>query len=212
MKGGVPLAIGSIVLFITAVIIYFGLAERVLDRLYLTDNQALIIITLIIAGSYINIPLYEQPFISINVGGFVIPLLLSLYILFKSDTNLEKMRALLAAVLTGTVIYGLSIIFKNYGHGRDLIEPFYLFALTGGLIAYLAGRSRRGAFFAGVVGFIIYQLTYLVNIIQGDYIGDIRLGAAGAFDTILISGIFSLLLVELIGETREYVSSRGENK
>lgn len=61
---------GTIVLVILAAVIYFGFAQRALDRLYLTDKAALAIIVAMIIGGYIDIPI---PFggvdASVNVGG-----------------------------------------------------------------------------------------------------------------------------------------------
>jgi uncharacterized membrane protein len=197
--------IGILLLVTIAIIIYVGAGQRVLDRLYLTDNMALVIIASIIAGSFIEIPVSDEPFISINVGGALIPTLLALYVISRADTNKEFFRTIVASIITAIIIFGVSYFFKNYGEGRDIIDPLYIFPLIGGLTAYIIGRSRRGAFVAGVFGFLLYDLTNLWQVITGKLTTQIRLGDAGAFDSIILSGLFAVLLAELIGESRERI-------
>ena len=52
-----------------AALVYFGLAHRVLDRMRLTDRQALLLIGLMLLGSFVDIPLLRNTVdLSINVG------------------------------------------------------------------------------------------------------------------------------------------------
>ena len=202
--------IGIILLVLIAIIIYIGSAQRVLDRLYLTDNVALLIIVSIIVGSFINIPISRDPFININIGGALIPTLLAIYVLSKADSNKEFFRTIAASIITAVIIFGVSYYFRSYGEGRDIIDPLYLYSLTGGTTAYLIGRSRRGAFVAGVLGFLLYDFTNIWQLITGRITTHIRLGGAGAFDSIILSGLFAVLLAELIGESREMITQGKE--
>lgn len=62
--------LGMIILLIASVLVYFGLAHRALDRMRLTDKGALVVIGLIIAGSFINITLMRTPIeLAVNIGG-----------------------------------------------------------------------------------------------------------------------------------------------
>ena len=75
-KGVVLLPIGLIILLTTTVLVFFGVAQRVLDRMNLTDGQALLFPILIIGGSFFDIPIAREPIsISINVGGAIVPLI-----------------------------------------------------------------------------------------------------------------------------------------
>ena len=47
---------GIIALLVVSILIYFGVAHRVLDRMRLSDKAALAIIAAIIVGSFIDIP------------------------------------------------------------------------------------------------------------------------------------------------------------
>ncbi len=198
---------GVILLIVIGVLIYLGLAQRVLDHLYLTDNQAIIIIVGMIIGTFFDIPIMQQPPIYINVGGALIPFLVAIYILFKVDTSSEIIRTLSAVIATTGVIYITSQIFRFFGEGRDIIDPMYIFALSGGVFGYLFGRSRRGAFLAGTLGFLSYNLINVWRSLTGRITTQVFLGGGGIFDNIVLAGFVGLLLAEFVGELRESMTN-----
>ena len=53
--------IGMIMLLVIGVLIYFGIAHRILDRMRLTDKQALLFIGAVVLGSFIDIPIMSTP-------------------------------------------------------------------------------------------------------------------------------------------------------
>ena len=85
------MSLGTILLIITGLLVLFGVGQRVLDRLRLTDRQALLFIALIIAGGFLpDVRLSER--FSFNIGGALIPLLLCVWLFVKADTPSEKAR------------------------------------------------------------------------------------------------------------------------
>ncbi len=192
-----------ILLIIIGALIYLGLAQRVLDHLYLTDNQAILIIIGMIIGSFFDMPILQQPPIYINIGGALIPFLVAIYILVKIDTSSEIIRTISAVIATTGVIYITSQVFRFFGEGRDIIDPMYIFALSGGVFGYLFGRSRRGAFIAGTLGFLFYNLINVWRSLTGRIITQVFIGGGGIFDNIVIAGFVGLLLAEFVGELRE---------
>ncbi|MEJ6950598.1 DUF1614 domain-containing protein [Natronospora cellulosivora (SeqCode)] len=197
------MSLGVILLIIVAGLIYFGIAERVLDRMYLTDSTAILVIVLIIIGSFFDLTISRAPLLSINVGGAIIPFILSIYVITRANSSKEWIRTIVAIVLTAAGIYGISMLFPNFGHGRDIIDPMYIFGIAGGIIAYILGRSRRASFIAGTMGFILYNLFLFWRSATGQIVAEIRIGGAGAFDSIIISGLLAVLIAELVGESRE---------
>lgn len=206
------MSIGMILLIAVAVLIFMGLAERVLDRLRLNDKAAiLIIIAIVLSTIFIpDIPITGR--ISINIGGFVIPMALAVYLFIKAETGKEKMRAVIAAVAAGTLIYAAQRYILPDEPENMIIDPNYVYAIIGGLTAYILGRSRRAAFVAGVVGVVVSDVIQLVL----NYINDIpsptRFGGAGGVDTTLIAGILGVLLAEIIGEAREHLQGGTSKK
>lgn len=202
--------IGITILFIVSVLVYLGLAQRVLDRMKLTDKEALALIAAIIIGSFINIPIPIGRFAtSINIGGALVPVGVAIYILSKAGTTKEWVRALVATAITAFAVYYLGSLL-NSGITEPagkyaFIDPLYLYPLVGGLVAYLAGRSRRSAFIAATLGVLIVDIIhYFWLVSSGAPSGTpVNIGGAGAFDAIVLSGVAAVLLAEIIGEVRE---------
>lgn len=208
-----PLPIGLITLIVVAVLIYFGLAERVLDRMRLTDRAALGVIALIIVGSFLDVTLVPGPIrLLVNVGGALVPAILAIWLLVTADTAREKVRGTLAAVVTGAAIYAAGRVLPVDPEQNPLIEPTYVYALAGGLVAYLFGRSRRAAFVAGVLGVILADLAHYAQLLLTRSPGRTWLGGAGAFDTTIIAGVLAVFLAEVVGETRERLQGGPEPK
>ena len=116
-------------------LIYFGVGQRLLDRLRLTDTQALIAIALMIGGSFITLPLSTgRTSVGINLGGGLVPLGLTVYLLIKADTARERIRSLVAALVTGGIIYGVSQ-FTDFDPSSPylFIDPLWLFSIVAGL-------------------------------------------------------------------------------
>ncbi len=193
---------GVVLLIGVSILIFLGLAHRVLDRLYLSDRGGLLLIGALIAGSFIDIPIWRNPAVTLNVGGAVIPLLLAIYVLSKAGSGKEVTRSIIGIVLTTGVLYGVSKIY-SFDTARGLIEPQYLWAIISAVIAYLAGRSRRLAFIIATLGLLALDIVHIVEVGLGGYNAPTRIGGAGAFDTIVVAGVLGVLLTELIGESRE---------
>ncbi|MDS1030679.1 DUF1614 domain-containing protein [Bacillota bacterium LX-D] len=199
--------VGMIALLIISILVYFGLAHRVLDRMRLTDKAALVILLGIIVGSFINIPLYSgQTNASINVGGGIVPIALAIYVLSKAGTAKEWIRAIGATIVTAAVVYFISSTLMSgdpWQTGTDFIDPLYVIPIVAGLTAYIVGRSRRSAFIAATLGVLTLDIISFIRLISTGTRGTINIGGAGAFDAIILSGIIAVLLAEIIGETRE---------
>lgn len=194
------MSVGMILLTATAILVFFGAAQRVLDKMYLSDRAALVLIALMFFGTLIpNILIGD---VSISIGGAILPVGICLYLLIRAGTNKERARAILGSFLTAGLIYTLSRIMPDEPE-RIVIDPLYLYGIIGGLVAYLLGRSRRGAFICGVLGVLWADIAVaLVNRSNG-FEQRLTIGGAGVFDAMIISGLLGVVLAELIGELLE---------
>ena len=208
------MSIGLILLIIVGLLVAFGVAQRVLDRLRLTDRQALLFVGLLFVGGLIpDIPI--TPLLSVNIGGALVPLGLCVYLLVKAGSAKEVVRALLASVITGVAIHLVGEWMPSEPE-QIVIDPNYLFGLIGGAVAYLFGRSRRGhraicghpgtSFVAGVLGSMIAAFWDAIEVWNQGVRQALSLGGAGLLDTIVISGLVAVLLAELVGELVERMS------
>lgn len=198
--------IGIIALIVVSVLIFFGLAHRILDRLRISDKTALAILAAIAVGSFIDIPITAGRInASINVGGGLIPIGLAIYLLARAGSGKELLRALLATALTGVVIYYVGNVLNEGDPGSPgyNIDPIWFYPLVGGLTAYLAGRSRRAAFVAATLGVLMLDIINWVYLASTRTPGTVNIGGAGAFDSIILAGLVAVMLAEFIGETRE---------
>ena len=191
---------GVVLLILASVLIFLGFAHRILDRLYLSDRGGLIFIGAMIVGSFIDIPLWKSPSISLNVGGAVLPLILALYVLFKAGSTKEWLRSVIGIVLTSGVLYGVNKLYSFDTHS-GYIEPQYLWAIIAGIVAYIAGRSRRLAFIIATMGILAMDIVHIIEV-RGSNVPT-KIGGAGVFDTLVVAGILAVLLAEIIGESRE---------
>lgn len=195
------LPVGAITLLIASVLVYFGVAQRLLDRMRLTDRAALLFLGAMLVGSYIpNIPITAH--LGINVGGGLVPLALALWLWFTADEAKEKWRAFWATLIGSVVVYAATAYLPGDPQTM-VIDPMYMYALLAGLTAYIIGRSRRASFIAGVLSVVVNDIVYAVQLALRGYPGNTVVGGAGVFDTVVIAGLLAVLLSELIGETRE---------
>ena len=202
------MSIGMILLTVSAILVFFGAAQRVLDKLYLSDRAALILIALMFFGTMI--PNLVIGRLQLSVGGALIPFGICLYLLIKAGTAKERIRAIAGSILTAGIIYALSSLMPDEPEAI-VVDPMYLYGLVGGLIAYLLGRSRRGAFICGVLGVMLADVAVAIVNWSGGIDQALILGGAGVFDAIVISGILGVVLAELMGELLERLT-RGTEK
>lgn len=203
------MSIGMVVLTVAAVLVFFGVAQRVLDRMHLTDRMALLLIGAMFVGTLL--PNVDMGMVSVNVGGCVIPLGVCVYLFIRADSGKERLRAAIGAVLTGAAVYALSVFLPDEPE-RMWIEPNLLYGLAGGIIAWLLGRSRRAAFICGVMGVLLADVATAVVNWHGGLRQQLVLGGAGIGDTAVISGILAVLLAELVGEIAERIAQRKEGR
>lgn len=196
------MTVGAMLLTITAVLVFCGLLQRVLDRMHLTDRQALLLIGAMLIGTLL--PNIRFGAISVNLGGAVIPLGVCVYLFIKADSPLERWRTALGTIVTGAAVYALSALLP--GEAEELpLDPMWLYGVCGGIVAWVAGRSRRAAFVCGVAGVLLADIVNALVILMQGYQTQLVLGGGGIADATVVSGVIAVLMCELIGETIERV-------
>lgn len=203
------MSIGMVLLTAVAVLVFFGVTQRVLDKMHLSDRAALLIIGLMFFGTLLpNIPLGP---VEISLGGALIPAGVCVYLLIRAGTGKERLRAIAGAILTAGAVYLLNSYILPDEPETIVIDPMYINGLVAGVLAYALGRSRRGAFICGVLGVLLADgIVFAVNLAKGVE-QTLVLGGAGIFDAAVISGLIGVILAELIGEVRERLT-RGSKR
>ncbi|HZK58199.1 MAG TPA: DUF1614 domain-containing protein [Clostridia bacterium] len=203
---------GMILLVIVTILVLAGLGHRVLDRLRLNDLSALAILVAIILSTIFipNIKLANN--ISFNIGGFAIPVALAVYLFIKAETKEEKVRSIIGAVVAGIAIYLIQRFVLPSEPENLPVDPNLIYPVVGAIVAYALGRSRRGAFIAGVIGVVISDLIQLVLNSINNVPAPTDFGGAGGVDTTVITGILAVLMAEIFGEAREKLQGGTEKK
>jgi len=149
-------------------------------------------------GLYYRVPsvVYKQSItvIAVNVGGAVIPILVSAYVLL-SHTNL-----ILAAII-GTIVVAVMVhLMARKVKGVGIVTPAILPPVIAAVVSYLLvpGSPAVVAYVSGTLGALIgADLTNLRGIGKlGAPMASI--GGAGTFDGVFLTGIVAVLLVPLL--------------
>lgn len=212
----ISLAIFFIFLLLTPFLI-FMLPAVAFAKLGLSPVAGLVFFWFCLIGSLINIPVYkrelevyEEPdeytmlfnrffglripnfknqIISLNLGGAILPGLLSLYLIFRVDFS----TVLLATTITTIFSYYLSKPVKGVG----IVIPAFIppiIAAVAALILSERASAPAVAYISGVLGTLIGADLLRLHQIKKFGVSFLSIGGAGVFDGIFIVGIISVLL------------------
>lgn len=197
------------IVLIIIVLVMFGVGQRILDDLRLSDKAALIILVAICIGLVIP-PIWIGKYFCFSIGGFLIPLALSIYLLISCGTR-DLVRAIVGTVIVAGIIYGLEWLLP--ASPEDVVmDNMYIYGIVAGVVAYVLGRSRRNAFVSCLFGITLAQLVqWIVNLCtnQKSILG---LGVGGAFSTYIVAIIISVAVSEFIGRCIESATIDKEKK
>lgn len=211
--------------------LFFGVVISAFTKIGFSIGDALIILLLSLLGSGINIPLatlksdtpvvrdtyvrvfgvpYRVPFrrvirnettIAVNVGGAVIPVLISAYLLMKFPSSLLLAGAgiLIVAVITHSVAKPI----RGIGVATPALVPPLAAALTAILLTSIihipdcpVDQCRVvTAYAGGVLGTLIGADLLNLGKIKNLGAPVASIGGAGTFDGIFLSGFIALLLI-----------------
>ena len=130
--------------------------------------------------------------IAVNVGGAVIPTIMSLYLLF---TRHLWVRGLIATAIVALVLHWLADPVQGVG----IAVPIFLPALITAIVAWLLARENAAplAYIAGSMGTLIGADLTNLDKVRGLGAPVASIGGAGTFDGIFLTGILAVLLASL---------------
>lgn len=198
------MSIGMISLVALSMLILFGVLQRVLDRMALTDRQALFCVVAVFIGGWL--PDLDLGGITLNLGGAIVPAGVCVYLFLNAETSKERIRTIVSSIITAAVIYGISLFFPADPVTMPF-DPMILYGISGGIIAWFLGRSRRCSFIAGTAGMILSDLFVGIRNWLSGLQQTVHLGSAGALDATVLSGITAVLMCEFFGELIERIQT-----
>ncbi|BAZ94994.1 hypothetical protein TspCOW1_31950 [Thiohalobacter sp. COW1] len=204
-------------LLLLLAVVQVGALTLAFDKLGLSPAGGFILLTASILGSLINLPLARidtgrvEPLprswwahgflrhppaftgttlVAVNVGGGLIPVAFSLYLLLTQPVSLG------AALLAVAAVSLISFAFSRPVAGLGIGMPIFIAPVTAALVALLIDLEQAAplAYIGGTLGVLVGA-----DLLR---LGDIRrlatpiasIGGAGTFDGIFITGIIAVLL------------------
>jgi uncharacterized membrane protein len=211
------------ILLIVLVLIKIGVLHYAYMRLGVSSTVALLLLFGSLLGSYFNIPLYEFPaqrvvlpgqeivffgmryvvpvvvqgpgtVIAVNIGGAVIPSLMSLYLLIKNRLWIQ------GALATAGVAFATHWVAHPIP-GFGIAVPLFVPVAGATIVALLISRANAAslAYISGSLGTLIGADLLNLDTIQRLGAPVASIGGAGTFDGIFLTGIVAVLLASLFG-------------
>jgi uncharacterized membrane protein len=199
------------------VFIEIGILRYAYEKMGVSRRYVFTVLILSLLGSYVNIPVAELPaqevvsnqettffgmryviplvqerprtIIAVNLGGAVIPTLLSVYLLMKHKLY---RRALLGITIVAVIVHWLAQPIRGVG----IAVPVFVPPVVAAVVALLLSRKSAPplAYIVGSLGTLIgADLLNLWNV-QGLGAPIVSIGGAGTFDGIFLTGILAVLL------------------
>jgi uncharacterized membrane protein len=199
------------------ILIEIGILQYAYEKIGIDRRHIFALLLLSLLGSYVNIPVAELPaehihpaqviafygmryvipmvkewprtIIAVNVGGAIIPVILSLYLLFK---NRLYARGVLAVGIVTAVVNLMAYPVQGVG----IATPTFMPPLVATVAALLLSRQYAPplAYIAGSLGTLIGGDLMNLGKIQGLGAPVAAIGGAGTFDGIFVTGILAVLL------------------
>jgi uncharacterized membrane protein len=214
------LLVGAFALLL--VFIQLGILRYAYTRLGVSSGTALLLLFASLFGSYVNIPVAQLPaqnvmagrevtyfgmryvvpvlvdwpgtVIAVNVGGAVIPTLLSLYLLGK---NHLWSAGILAVACVAFICHMMATPVPGVGIAVPILGPPIAAAITALVISWRHAAAL--AYAGGSLGTLIGADLLNLSNIEGLGAPVASIGGAGTFDGIFLAGIIAVLIASLTG-------------
>ena len=222
--GFFSILVGLFIILLVLILVFRALRHAYLS-LGVSSTTAMLLLFASLIGSYFNIPIaelsgervvsdrvieffgmqYNVPVvenwpgtvIAVNVGGAVIPTLMSLYLLGKRGLWLN---GAIATAVVALVLHWLA----NPVPGIGIAVPIFLPAVVTAIVALLLSRENAAplAYIAGSLGTLIGADLTNLDKVRGLGAPVASIGGAGTFDGIFLTGILAVLLASLFPPRR----------
>ena len=194
-------------------------------RLGVSPGAALLLLFGSLVGSYFNIPItvlpgqtvhtgeivdffgmryvvplvtaYPGTVLAVNVGGAVIPTMMSIYLVLRYQLWL---RAAIAIVVIALIIHSMATPVRGVG----IAVPVFVPVVATAILAFILSREYAAplAYIGGSMGTLIGADLMNLGRIGGLGAPVASIGGAGTFDGIFLTGILAVLLAGIASPSR----------
>lgn len=211
-------------LAVTILVIYYVVRwiRHSLGKLGLSHGEVAVIVWGTFIGAFINFPLFAFPsgegVLAINVGGGVIPVVLSLYLIKRKGLALNEVLVGVPAVAFVTYLV------TDYVPGMGVISPFPYWLLPAFVAFVIAGmaywnereNSASLAYVVGTLGVLIgADLVRIPEILAGPPPGEgavLSIGGAAVFDMVYLTGLIAITMETGLLAKLRHDLSRGDRR
>jgi len=185
--------IGLSLLALLAFIAFFRVGKRFFARLAIKEWLIFLFILAFTIGSIIP-PIVVDDYLSLSIGGFIIPATFCLILLFATNAKKHLFRLSLTVILVATLSIGARLLLPQF------VNPLLAATLLGiiaGLSAFLIGKNHHTVILGAIAGIVLGDA--IANIIGRFAFGyPITLGTIGTFDSIILAAFLSIAILELV--------------
>ena len=192
-----------IILLIIAIIFYavYAVIKTAFEEVGFNVWEASTLVFSSIIFGWINLPLfyYSGWIIGINVGGALLPIFISIYLMIK---NRIVWRVFLGIIIVAYVTYNFT-----YVSSSGIVSPFPLWLLppiTASLYSIVAAiKSKKKAaslaYSSGTIGVLIgADILHLKELLSMPPSGMAVIGGASILDMVFLTGIIAVLIDALL--------------
>jgi uncharacterized membrane protein len=195
MRLGIGPGAALLLLFGSLIGSYFNIPVAVLPETHVRSNEVVDFF-----GMRYVVPLVAQwpgTVLAVNIGGAVIPTLMSAYLVIRYQLWL---RAVLAVIAIAFVIHSMA----TPVHGLGIAVPVFAPVVVTAILAFILSREYAPplAYIGGSMGTLIGADLLNLDKINGLGAPVASIGGAGTFDGIFLTGILAVLLAGVAAPTR----------
>jgi len=211
---------------ILLILVQIGVLRYAYMRLGVSSGMAFLLLFGSLLGSYVNIPIAKlgsetmvterevtyygmryivpaltnspEVILAVNVGGAVIPTLLSIYLLWKNGL---WGRGLIATAIIAAICHALAQPIRGVGIGLPIFVAPVAAAIVAALISWR--NAAPLAYAGGSLGVLIGADLLNLGQLQGLGAPVLSIGGAGTFDGIFVTGMMAVLLAGFTGGGRQ---------
>jgi len=208
-------------------LVQIGILQYVFESMGINRRYLLSLLLLSLLGSYVNIPIAHLPggheragevveffgvqyvvpvmvdspgtVLAVNVGGAVIPFLLSIYLIIKHDL---WGKSLVAVGIVSLLVHLMAKPVPGVGIAVPILIPPLITALVA--LSLSSWNPAPLAYVAGSLGTLIGADLMNLGKVRGLGAPIASIGGAGKFDGIFLTGIVAVLLTTLVHANRHW--------
>jgi uncharacterized membrane protein len=216
-----------VLLALLVALIQVGILQYVFESMGISRRYLLALLLLCLLGSYVNIPIAQFPgrherggeivefygmqyvvpvivnspgtVLAVNLGGAVIPVLLSMYLIVKHELY---GKGILAVGIVTILVHLMAKPVPGVGIAVPILIPPLVTALVA--LSLSSWNPAPLAYVAGSLGTLIGADLMNLDEVRGLGAPVASIGGAGKFDGIFLTGIVAVLLTSILSANRRW--------